>query len=1063
VLLLALPAAAPAATINALNTSDVGEPTNDGDCSLREAVQAANTNVAVDTCTAGEATPDTINLLSATYFLEGAAGEDANADGDLDVNTGGTPATGGPLTINGQGNSFIDSNDADRLIHLTGGGDTLTLQNLVLQDGTAPAGNGGGVLTAAGTTLILNNAPVNQNVALNGSGGGVYAAGSLTVSIGQVTFNQATGTGGGLHAAGPVVIDSTRVINNTAGGNGGGALVSGNPVTVTGSTFFMNTSATEGAGLYVTDASNATVTDTALKQNTLNAANTPVRGAGIRNHSSTLTVTDSVVENNTANGASGFNTLGGGISTSDGTAGEELIVRRSTVAENTLTGATSIQRGAGIHAVGDPVTLVNSTLSGNSEPAAGAQGGGVYASGSSTSLIQSTLNANTAGTGTGDGNALFSDGTSVIKLRGSVVAAADADDVCATGGTGTFDSDGFNVSNDPAPPTSECSLGEPSDAAGVNVQLASFADNGGPKAGASNQQYPLRTNELATTSPAVDHVPAASCDDETAGGLLLSEDQRGFPRPHDGDGDTTADCDAGSYELYPCRGDGATTIGTAGNDVMQGTTGADVIALLGGDDSYNANSGADKICGEAGDDSLNGSGGNDEIDGGAHGAAGDTATFAGFGSPVNANLTTGQATGGPDTDTLSGIENLTGGAVGDTLTGDAAANELDGGGGAGDGDDTFIGKGGADTLDGGGGGTGDTASFAGPDPVQANLATGQATYLSATTTMSGIENLTGSSVGDTLVGDGNANVLDGGTGGNDTASFAGVNTAVNADLSTDTATGQGSDSLPNIDNLVGSSQADTLVGDAGGNTLDGADGADTASFSGVNTAVDASLSTDTATGQGADSLPNVEHLVGSGQDDTLAGDGTANTLDGAGGTDTATFAGGAAIVASLASDTATGQGSDSLPNVESLIGTSSKDRLTGDDGVNRLAGGAGNDTLNGAGEADALNGQGGKDTASFSGAPSKVNVVLGGAVSGGAGADTLTLIESLIGSSFGDQLEGNSLANTIRAGSGNDTAKGKAGNDRLFGQAGNDTVSGGSGTDTCSGGTGTNTVTGCNP
>lgn len=58
---------------------------------------------------------------------------------------------------------------------------------------------------------------------------------------------------------------------------------------------------------------------------------------------------------------------------------------------------------------------------------------------------------------------------------------------------------------------------------------------------------------------------------------------------------------------------------------------------------------------------------------------------------------------------------------------------------------------------------------------------------------------------------------------------------------------------------------------------------------------------------------------------------------------------------------------------------------------------------------------------------------------GGAGTDTLSGIENLIGSNFGDVLTGNS---------GDNTLSGLAGNDTLIGNGGNDILSGGDGADT---------------
>jgi len=78
----ALPGPALAATITVNTFTD--ELNADGDCSLREAVVAANTNAAVDSCTAGSGA-DTINLQTGNYALMLAGSEDAAANGDLDL------------------------------------------------------------------------------------------------------------------------------------------------------------------------------------------------------------------------------------------------------------------------------------------------------------------------------------------------------------------------------------------------------------------------------------------------------------------------------------------------------------------------------------------------------------------------------------------------------------------------------------------------------------------------------------------------------------------------------------------------------------------------------------------------------------------------------------------------------------------------------------------------------------------------------------------------------------------------------------------------------------------
>jgi Ca2+-binding RTX toxin-like protein len=59
----------------------------------------------------------------------------------------------------------------------------------------------------------------------------------------------------------------------------------------------------------------------------------------------------------------------------------------------------------------------------------------------------------------------------------------------------------------------------------------------------------------------------------------------------------------------------------------------------------------------------------------------------------------------------------------------------------------------------------------------------------------------------------------------------------------------------------------------------------------------------------------------------------------------------------------------------------------------------------------------------------------------GAGSDTLTGFENLVGSSFNDVLTGNASANVLSGGAGDDTLDGGAGDDTLDGGAGTDTAS----------------------
>ena len=127
-----------------------------------------------------------------------------------------------------------------------------------------------------------------------------------------------------------------------------------------------------------------------------------------------------------------------------------------------------------------------------------------------------------------------------------------------------------------------------------------------------------------------------------------------------------------------------------------------------------------------------------------------------------------------------------------------------------------------------------------------------------------MENLRGSSFGDTLIGNRKNNEIFGRTG-------------------MDTIEGPpDDDSLsggPGSDSLIGGSGIDSFVGAGGNDMISGGGGSfDAASYAGASNPVDADLQLGTAQGQGSDSLSGLEVLVGSGFADRLAGDGEDNFL-----------------------------------------------------------------------------------------------------------------------------------------------------------------------------------------
>lgn len=536
---------------------------------------------------------------------------------------------------------------------------------------------------------------------------------------------------------------------------------------------------------------------------------------------------------------------------------------------------------------------------------------------------------------------------------------------------------------------------------------------------------------------------------------------------------------------------GTGTGGTAQGDTLsniENLTGSDHADVLTGDGHANVldgRAGDDTLSGGAGDDTLIGGAGADSLDGGT---GVDTADYSTSGAGVTINLTAGTGAGGDaQGDTLTNIENVTGSDFSDAMLGDGHANVLDGGAGndtlfgaegddtirGGDGNDSVNGGAGADSLDGGAGR--DTADYSNSDAaVNVDLTTGTGTGGHAQgDTLSGFENVTGSAHNDTLTGDGNANVLDGGGGtdslqggagadtltggagadtidggaGVDWAMYSGSGAGVNVDLTTGTGTGgdaQG-DSLTGIENLWGSDHADTLTGDAHDNTLVGGAGADSLSGGAGNDSL--------ASGAGADTL-----VGGAGTDTAWYGDsGTGVNVDLASGTGTGgtaqgdTLSGIENVIGSNHADTLTGDGADNV-----LSGGAGNDSLIGGLGDDTLDGGNGNDTLTGGQGADSLVGGSGSDTADYTGSAAAVTVDLatGSGTGGDAQGDTLSSIENVAGSSFGDTLTGSSASNVITGGAGDDSINAGGRNDTVDGGTGSDTIDGGTGNDSLTGGAG---------
>lgn len=163
-----------AASFVVTKNADTADGTCGTDCSLREAIIAAN----------AAPSDDTITVPARTYTLTIAGtDEDAAATGDLDITSN--------ITINGAGagSTIIQAgtlgvgeppNGIDRVFHVIGAY-TVNISGVTARNGNI-AGDGGGIFISAGSTTITNSIFYSNSAGHNGGGVWIDAYTTLTIT-----------------------------------------------------------------------------------------------------------------------------------------------------------------------------------------------------------------------------------------------------------------------------------------------------------------------------------------------------------------------------------------------------------------------------------------------------------------------------------------------------------------------------------------------------------------------------------------------------------------------------------------------------------------------------------------------------------------------------------------------------------------------------------------------------------------------------------------------------------------------------------------------------------------
>jgi CSLREA domain-containing protein len=221
VMSIACTSIASAATYTVTKTADTNGTCNSGvDCSLREAIAAANSTPDNDTINFNIPTSDpgcsggvcTITLNSSL--------------GQLTINSA---STSGTLTIRKSAATTqkieISGNNAIR-VFVVNSGANLTIENITVRNGLASTGSGGGIRNNGTTTII--NSTVSNNSASPDGGGILNNSGAIVTIINSTVSNNSAptvgGFGGGIRNDGTVTIINSTISNNSTSGNGGGIL-----------------------------------------------------------------------------------------------------------------------------------------------------------------------------------------------------------------------------------------------------------------------------------------------------------------------------------------------------------------------------------------------------------------------------------------------------------------------------------------------------------------------------------------------------------------------------------------------------------------------------------------------------------------------------------------------------------------------------------------------------------------------------------------------------------------------------------------------------------------------
>ena len=423
-----------------------------GSLSLREAIEASNTNPFVDTImfspflAGGTLFTSDLNLLPGTdvtmtisdsVSIIGLGSSLLTIDGTASV---------GPT---GFGVRLFDIDDGDM-----GNEIDVLISDMRIEDYFLTAGDGGAIKSYENLTIerasFINNSTVQTLVVEDQLPGASYNGGAIFQRYGELTLdnvllsanrtNALDGDGGAIYVrdADLNILNNSVISGNSttqALGSGGGVYIRGGTLNMSYSSITSNLAPggeADGSGLFGYQAV-LNIDSSVISGNSMTGSNS--EGAGIFSKDSDLNLSTSVVS---VNFTTGTQSEGAGLYISGGTASIDNV----TLSLNTTSGLDSV--GGGIAIVDNAIVeIVDSTLNLNSTSGIGASGGGIHNLSGDLLIRDSTISNSSVSGLNAVGGGIFSDtnltGTERTTILNSTVSGNSSEEA----GGGLFNANGL--------------------------------------------------------------------------------------------------------------------------------------------------------------------------------------------------------------------------------------------------------------------------------------------------------------------------------------------------------------------------------------------------------------------------------------------------------------------------------------------------------------------------------------------------------------------------------------------------------------------------------------------